>query len=78
MILQIYTYLRDAKAKSFVDVKLLGNLALKWHGMATTPAKVPKAPRTPPPLQPHPSGRAPIVIQWICMMEVLVSVRPGT
>jgi hypothetical protein len=40
MILQNYTYLRDAKTKNFTDMKLLGALSLKWHSMAMagTPA----------------------------------------
>jgi hypothetical protein len=34
LVLQVYTYLRGQKAKSFMDVKLLGSLTLKWHGLA--------------------------------------------
>jgi hypothetical protein len=57
MILQNYTYLRDAKTKNFMDMKLLGALSLKWHSlaMAGTPAArpkslvSPKAAPTPPP-----------------------------
>jgi hypothetical protein len=29
-----YTYLRDQKSKSFMDVKLLGSLLMKWQGLA--------------------------------------------
>jgi hypothetical protein len=56
MILQTYTYLRDAKAKSFVDIKLLGALALKWHGHSnSSPPKTPSNAK-PPPATP----------QWTC------------
>jgi hypothetical protein len=57
MILQNYTYFRDAKTKNFTDMKLLGALSLKWHSMAMAAApaavlKSPgpvKAPPAPPP-----------------------------
>jgi hypothetical protein len=57
MILQNYTYLRDANTKNFTDMKLLGALSLKWHSMAMAAAPaallkspVPvKAPLSPPP-----------------------------
>jgi hypothetical protein len=56
MILQNYTYLRDAKAKNFTDMKLLGALSLKWHSMAmaAAPAAPPKipVPGKPPPTPP--------------------------
>ena len=34
MVLQTYTYLRDAKSKGFLDIKLLGALTIKWHSLA--------------------------------------------
>jgi hypothetical protein len=34
LVLQVYTYLRDQKSKNFMDIKLLGSLAMKWHGLA--------------------------------------------
>jgi hypothetical protein len=35
LVLQVYiTYLRDQKSKSFMDVKLLGSLLMKWQGLA--------------------------------------------
>jgi hypothetical protein len=63
MILQTYTYLRDAKAKSFVEVKLLGALALKWHGHSIY--SLPKILGCTAPLQPRHSGLAPIAVRWI-------------
>jgi hypothetical protein len=37
MVLQTYTYLRDAKSKGFLDIKLLGALTIKWQSLALHP-----------------------------------------
>jgi hypothetical protein len=37
MVLQTYTYLRDAKSKGFLDIKLLGALTIKWQSLALQP-----------------------------------------
>lgn len=34
MILQTYTYLQDAKAKGFLNIKLLGALTIQWQSIA--------------------------------------------
>jgi hypothetical protein len=34
MVLKTYTYLRDAKSKGFLDIKLLGALTIKWQSLA--------------------------------------------
>jgi hypothetical protein len=34
LVLQVYTYLRYQKSKSFMDVKLLGSSLMKWQGLA--------------------------------------------
>jgi hypothetical protein len=34
IVQQTYAYLRDAKSKGFLDIKLLGALAIKWHSLA--------------------------------------------
>jgi hypothetical protein len=33
LVLQVYVYLRDQKSKNFMDIKLLGSLTMKWHGL---------------------------------------------
>jgi hypothetical protein len=70
MILQNYTYLRDAKTKNFTDMKLLGALSLRWHIMAMAAATA-APPKTlvsgKPPPHPPLFGHVPTVILWTYM-----------
>jgi hypothetical protein len=59
MILQNYTYLRDAKTKNFTDMKLLGALSLERHSMVAMAAATAAPSKTlvsgkPPPTPPPP------------------------